>query len=214
MIGARNHEELRARKRRQLLVAFAVCCAVAACDNSADAGPEAAATAAAGPVDSLLPMDEAVRRFREGLPEVSQLSGGAGSRDELVTAFVRAVERNDTAAIRAMQVSRAEYAHLYFPGSIYMNEPYRQPPAVAWFLNSENSDKGIARVLRRLGGRGIELRGYTCSDESAEGDNSFFRSCALDYLDPEESARVRRRLFGTIMARDGHYKFLSYANDF
>lgn len=214
LISAGNHEELPARKCRRLLVALAVGWAVGACDGSAGAGAEAAASTPAAPVDSILPMDELTRRFREGLPEVRQLSGGATSRDALVTAFVLALERSDTAAIQGMQVSRAEYAHLYFPSSIYMRPPYRQPPAVAWFLNSENSTKGISRVLGRLGGRSLEFRGYTCLDESAEGNNSFFRSCALDYFDRDESARVNRRLFGTIIARDGHYKFLSYSNDF
>lgn len=213
LIGAREREGLRARQRRQLLVALALACAAAACDNSADAAAERAKAAVAAPVDSILPMDDAIRRFRAGLPAVQQLSGGASSRDELVASFVRAVELNDTAAIRLAHVSRAEYAYLYFPSSIYMSEPYRQPPAVAWFLNSENSDKGISRVLRRLGGRELAWSGYSCSDQAREGDNSFFRSCVLDYLDPAERTRVTRRLFGTIIERDGQYKFLSYAND-
>lgn len=214
LINAGNHEGLLARKRRQLLVALAISCTLLACDIGAGTATRAPVSPAAGPVDSILPMDESIRRFRTDLPEVIRLSGGANSRDELVAAFVGAVERNDTAGIRRLQLSRSEYAYLYFPSSIYMKEPYRQPPAVAWFLNSENSDKGISRVLRRLGGRGIEFRGYACSTETAEGDNTFFRSCVIDYLDPEESAHVSRKLFGAIMARDGHYKFLSFANDF
>lgn len=207
-------EGLPGRMRRQLFSMLALGCAMAACDNGTVAGGRTPRTAATGPIDSILPMGEAIERFREGLPPVTGLSGGARSRDELVTAFVGAIERNDTATIRRMHVSRAEYAYLYFPTSIYVSEPYRQPPAVAWFLNSENSDKGISRVLRRLGGNRIEFREYTCSPETREGDNSFFRSCSLEYLDPAERARVTRRLFGTIMARDGRYKFLSYANDF
>lgn len=159
-------------------------------------------------------MEEALRRFTADLPVTKALEGGAGSRDELVAGFVRAVERNDTAAIRRLHVTRAEYAYLYFPSSIYMNEPYRQPPGTAWLLNGGNSDKGVSRVLRRLGGRELEWRGYTCSIEAREGDNSFSRSCTMEFRDPETQTHVSRSLFGAIIERDGRYKFLSYANDF
>lgn len=196
--------------RRLFCVALAVGL-IAACDRREDPG---AARPESSPVDSILPMDEAVRRFRADLPAVARLEGGAPSRDELVAAFVRAIERNDTAAVRRMHVSRSEYAYLYLPSSTYMNEPYRQPPAVAWFLNAENSDKGISRVLRRLGGHDLDWRGYNCAGEAREGDNVFFRRCTLDYLDPQERTRVARRLFGTIIERGGQFKFLSYANDF
>ena len=61
-------------------------------------------------VDSILPREEALRRFREGLAPVDSLAGGAGSRDELVAAFVRGIAAADTAAIARMAVSRAEFA--------------------------------------------------------------------------------------------------------
>ena len=50
-------------------------------------------------VDSILPREEAVRRFREGLAPVDSLEGGAKSRDELVAAFVRAIAEADSAAV-------------------------------------------------------------------------------------------------------------------
>lgn len=125
-----------------------------------------------------------------------------------------AVEQNDTATVQRLHISRAEYAHLYFPSSRYMAEPYLQPPSVAWFLNAQGSDKGISRVMERLGGRDIEFTGFTCAGEAREGDNSFARSCTVLYRDPQLDARVSRRLFGAIIARGGQHKFLSYANDF
>lgn len=159
-------------------------------------------------------MAEALGRFRADLPVVRALEGGAESRDALVAAFVQAIEGNDTAAIRRLHVTRAEYAYLYFPTSIYMKEPYRQPPATAWLLNAGNSDKGISRVLRRLGGQDLEWSGPRCAAVTREGKNAFYRSCTLDYFDPEKRVRVTRRLFGSIIERDGRHKFLSYANDF
>lgn len=165
-------------------------------------------------VDSIRPMDEAVREFRADLAAVTELEGGAPSRDELVVELVRAIERSDTAAVRRMHISRAEYAYLYFPTSIYMSTPYQQPPAVAWLLSAENSEKGITRVLRRLGGHRLRFQGYACAERSREGSNSFSRSCTVRYRDPHELDFVSRRLFSTIIERGGQHKFLSYANDF
>lgn len=165
------------------------------------------------PLDSILPMDEAIRRFREGLPEVAGLRGGETSRDALIEAFVDAVAANDTSAVQGLLVSRTEYAYLYFPSSIYMNKPYQQAPALAWFLNVQSGEKGISRVMRRLGGQELAMESYSCGEPSREGTNTFWRSCTLTYRDRLENAPVTRRLFGTIMERDGRYKFLSYAND-
>lgn len=213
--NAMIRQEKPARPRRLFFIALVCGLLAFACDGSKDRPPVLSARSeTAGAVDSILPMDEAIRRFRAGLPVVRELAGGAASRGELVAAFVHAIERNDTAAVRRMLVSRAEYAYLYFPSSAYMSEPYRQAPAVAWFLNAENSDKGISRVLRRLGGHDLEWRGYGCAGGAREGENLFSRLCTLDYLDPQEKKWVTRRLFGSIIERGGRYKFLSYANDF
>lgn len=201
-----------ARARRLFSLALAIGVVLGACGRNEARDADAYAVPA-GPIDSILPMAEALRRFTAELPVTRELEGGAESRDELVTAFVRAIELNDTAAIRRLHVSRAEYAYLYFPTSVYMREPYRQPPATAWLLNAGNSDKGASRVLRRLGGHDLQWSGYRCAAPAREGSNTFYRSCTLDYLDPETRVRVTRRLFGSIMERDGRHKFLSYAND-
>lgn len=214
LTSTRIYTEKPARLRRLFCVAFAIGL-LSGCDQKSEQpAPPDIGTPRLGIVDSMLSMDEAIRRFRADLPVVQKLEGGSASRDELIAAFVRAVEQNDTAVVRRLHISRAEYAYLYFPSSTYMNAPYRQPPAVAWFLNTENSDKGISRVMRRLGGHDLEWRGYSCAREGREGENAFSRSCTLDYFDPREGTRVTRQLFGSILERDGQHKFLSYANDF
>lgn len=201
--------------RRPLLAALLLALGTTACSQPG-AKPQQAAGADTAPGEQATPasIDSALASFREGLPVVTRLEHGQLSRDALVENFVRAVERNDTAAVSRMHVSRAEYAYLYFPTSIYMREPYAQPPAIAWLLTSQNSEKGISRVLRRLGGRQIGFAGYRCAEESREDGNTFWRSCALTYRDPRDRTPVTRRLFGAIIERDGRYKFLSYANDF
>jgi hypothetical protein len=166
-----------------------------------------------GPVDSIIPNPEAQRRFREGLPEVSALAGGSDGREALVRRFAEAVERHDTAALRAMVMSRAEFAYLYYPHTRYTRRPYELPPELLWFQIQQNSEKGIVRVLRRLGGSSLDVRSVECEDEpESVGPARLWNRCLVHGAGagPEGA----RRLFGSIVELDGRYKFVSYANDF
>jgi hypothetical protein len=194
----------------------------AACDASGSAPLRVAHAAAEGAnevhaqgavVDSSLPLDEALRRFRVGLPAVTRLSGGAPTREALIRRFVRAVEGRDTAAVREMVLSRAEFAYLYYPHSPFTGEPYKQMAGLVWFLTRANSSKGITRVFDRLGGRPLAYRGHQCSSEpQRQGPNLLWENCSLRLGEQDEQSEVR--LFGSVIERDGELKFVSYANDF
>lgn len=175
-------------------------------------------TTVAGPasgqvVDSLLPMEEELRRFRADLPAPTGLSGGERSRDRLVRRFVTALETRDSASLRAMLISRAEFAHLYFPVSEYTKPPYRQKPSLVWFRMSAVSEQGLSRALARDGGSPVNFRGYRCDATPARrGPNRLWQGCRLR-VDGGGAAR-ERRLFGTIIERGGHFKFLTYATEY
>jgi hypothetical protein len=182
-------------------------------ESASRATDSSAATATApGIVDSVFPPEEAMRRFREGLPAVSRLENAAPSRDALVRRFVRALEQRDTAALRTMVVTRAEFAYLYYPTSPHARPPTQQPPALVWFLHLENSEKGVGRALDRFGGRRIGLRGYTCATPArVEGGNTIWDDCPLRIGAGDDTATVR--LFAGVIERAGQFKILSYAND-
>lgn len=165
-------------------------------------------------IDSALPPGEALRRFQSELPRVTAFAGGAPGRDDLVTRFVTAMESGDTAALERLAVSKAEYAFLYFPSSIYTRKPYELPPDIAWLLADQNSQKGLTRITRRLAGKPLTFSSYECGEPIVEGDNRFWRTCHMTYVDPTTGQPITRRLFGAIIERAGAYKFLSYANDF
>jgi hypothetical protein len=119
------------------------------------------------------------------------------------------VERHDTADLRAMVMSRAEFAYLYYPHTQYTRRPYELPPELLWFQIGQNSEKGIVRVLRRLGGQPLGVRSTKCEDEPEKvGPTRLWNRCLVRRAGAEE------RLFGSIMELDGRYKFVSYANEF
>jgi hypothetical protein len=193
--------------------------AVVACNGTAaDAAPAAStdtpAAVPAGVVDSLLPIEEEIRRFRVATPDsIGRLEGGARSREALVKAYVAAIERTDSLALNRLLVSQAEYAWLVYPESELTRPPYRQKPALAWFMMQNATDQGIIRVLNRHGGKPLGYVGFGCEPEPAlQGANRTWRQCRMRFT--ENGAEVERKLFGGILERDGTYKFLTYATDY
>lgn len=165
-------------------------------------------------VDSIIPMDQALDRFREGLIEPAGLAGGEGSRDDLVGKVVRAFEAQDTMAFEALAVNRAEWAFLYYPDNALSKPPYELPPALAWFQRQEASRKGVLRGLRELGGHRVTYQGHTCSpDPVLEGENRIWTGCVVT-LRRDDGDPVTIGLFAAILERDGRFAVLSYDNDF
>lgn len=220
------------RHRLSLLPALAFVAAVAAChagearQDTASATPLAESAvkpvedtsyklAPGYTVDSVHPVEEELRRFREGLgPAPTRLLDGAPSMDSLIHRFAADVERADTNDLRALHVTRAEYAWLLYPESPFTHPPYRQPPDLAWMLLREGSVKGLTRLMTRRGGKPLGLVRWECDHTPVvEGRSRYFKQCVLHTAGPAGSARAER-LFGTVVERDGTYKIASYANEY
>jgi hypothetical protein len=163
-------------------------------------------------IDSILPREEALRRFRRNLQPVEALEGGRGSRDSLVAAYLAALEARDTAALAAMAVSPAEFGYLYYPTTPQGRPPYNLAPELMWFLLDQRSDQGMRDALRIYGGRDLTLLGHDCGPgESVEGENTIWGPCQVRFRTAQGDT-VSQRLFSQIIRRGGRYKFLSYAN--
>lgn len=197
------------------ILAGVACLASLACkpaSGSQVADTAAASAAPAGIVDSVFPPEEAMRRFREKLPVVSELASAEPTRDALVRRFVSAIERRDTATLRTMVMTRGEFAYLYYPTSPHARPPAQQPPALVWFLHTQSSEKGVSRALNRFGGRRIGVRGHTCSPPArVEAENVIWDDCRLHIGTGGDTSSIR--LFGGVIERGGRFKILSYAND-
>ena len=173
--------------------------------------PPASKSAAAG--DSIFPMEIMIARFQAGRPAVTSLADGAArSRDALVARVVEAVADSSAAALQALTMNAAEFGHLYFPTSIYSREPYAQPPEVTWLLMSQNSRKGLVRLLREYGGQSLVTAGYNCGGEpKVEGSNRIHERCTVRIRAAD--GRVEEvRLFGSIIERAGRFKLVSLSN--
>jgi hypothetical protein len=201
---------------------------VGACDRANAGRTEAAsaASAAAGAVDtsrpwrkpgdkidSILPMPEYLRRFRQGMVEPARLSGGAESRDELARRFLAALSARDASAFADLAVSRAEFAWLVFPHHLYHNPPYELDPDIFWIQLKAGSAEGLGATLQRYGGARLTLLGQSCQRDTVQiksGPVRVWSACELRFRAGDSV--LTRRLFGSIVERDGRLKLLSFAN--
>jgi hypothetical protein len=160
-------------------------------------------------------MPEYLRRFREGLRVAVDFQGGAASRDALARRFLSAVSARDSGAFPALVISRAEFAWLVFPHHSYASPPYQLDPAIFWMQLTAGSAKGLGRTLDRLGGRELAFQTLDCRRDTLQvkrGPIRVWSSCRVRYR--EGDRLVTRRLFGSIVEREGRFKLLSFANDY
>ncbi len=167
-------------------------------------------------VDSILPVEEGLRRFRVAIggDSVRALENGAPSRDLLVQHFIGALAASDTASLAKSLLSAREFAWLVYPESPYTHAPYTQSPALVWNQIQNPGASGLTRLVRRLAGKQLRYDRYECQDKpDHQGRNSIWTGCTVRVAEPGEQVR-NRRLFGSIIERDGRFKFVSYSNEF
>ncbi|MFL5521871.1 MAG: hypothetical protein ACJ8B6_13095 [Gemmatimonadales bacterium] len=163
-------------------------------------------------VDSILPIEEHLRRFRTGLTQVASMQGGADSEHELVQAFLAAVSTQDSITLSHLLLSREEFAWLYYPAHAYSRPPYELDPGSFWTLIRGNGGKGFTRLLREYGGHRLGYVTHGCKPSNAvQAPMREWNQCEVGLTRDGEQAV--KRMFGSIVSIGGRYKFVSYAND-
>jgi hypothetical protein len=218
-----GRQQLVRRTRGYPCAAFAFAAALSACGEPGErplrtaadsqAAHVAEVAAAGGVVDSILPMDEQLRRFREGMTAPDGLRNAETSRDALVIRWLSAISASDTATLNALLLDRAEFAYLYFPSSPMVAPPYEAPPQLLWGQILASSNEGLPKMLSRFAGKPLSAPTLSCPDSGVvEGDNRTWSRCELSFR-VNGAETVRGRFFGTIVERGGRFKFLGYANE-
>ena len=171
-----------------------------------------ATVASAGVVDSAIPREEALRRFREGIPPIDSLEGGASSMAGLVQTFVRALEAKDTTTLRRLVLTRREFAWTYYETNPQSLPPYDLEPSLFWFLLEGGNRGGLVKLLESRGGFPLEYLRFRCGGEpSRQGRNVVHGPCAIVRRTGSGDSVVER-IFGPIVERDGRWKFVTYAS--
>ena len=175
----------------------------------------AVATLVAGVIacaSSAEPHEAELRDFRAELGAAPEtLSGGSPSARALVHRWVRAVQAADSAELRRMAITRAEFAYLYYPSSPIARPPYDLPPALMWLQLESNSGKGVRDVLRKRARAPLWMVDFACDLPDTQGRNRIHGGCHVQRRTAQGDT-LTERLFGAILERDGRFKFLSYSS--
>lgn len=169
--------------------------------------------AAGGVVDSILPVAEHLKRFRETVNrQPDTLSGASPSLDALVGRWASAVANADSAAFDALVIDAAEFAWLYHPDSKMSKPPYEAPPGLLWGQILASSNDGARAVLKVFGGRPLRVLAVNCPEPTVEGANRLYERCTVRVRSGDAPAQDGR-YFGTILEREGRFKFIGLANE-
>lgn len=197
-------------RARLLVLALAACQPVGGFESGEDRPTRLGSTSVT--VDSIRPIEEEIELFRASLPEhPTTVSGGAASVDELLEAFVAAVNRGDGRRLAELTLTRAEFAYFYYPHTRYTRPPYELSPALVWYRLASRSSRGASRLTTTFESRELQLRGSSCASPEALGDGRL-HDCLATVLDAD-GRWVDVRIFGRILERDGRYKFVSLGNE-
>lgn len=173
----------------------------------------AAATESQAAAEPVLTIEEEVALFRQEVGESADaLAGGAQSREALVRRFIAALEAGDGPALGPMLLGPAEFIDLYYPHTRFTARPYEMSPQLVWFQLENYGSRGVFRALNRYGGHPLRYRGHRCETTTEEGPNTVYGGCVVDIANPETGQPETVSLFGQILERDGHFKFISYGN--
>jgi hypothetical protein len=165
-------------------------------------------------VDSLLPIEEELRRFRERIPPLDALQVGWESPEALVAVLIQRLESADTLGIAELALNRAEFAYLYYPHSVYTEPPYELSPALVWFQLQNRSSRGLARLLQRYAGETLFTVGHHCPDEGeAFGEGWLWHGCRV-IAELPSGERVEEQIFGSIFRFGDLYKFVGFSNEY
>jgi len=186
-------------------IAIILSVALAACGGSH------APSAREAVVDSAVSIDTLLSRFRSGLERPAGFMGGAVSRDALIRRFVEATERADSAALRDLALTRAEFAWLYYPSLPEAAPPYELDPRLMWFMIETNSGRGLRSLLEERGGRPLGFVDYACAGQRRPGENTVWGPCTIRRLQSPRDTTAEV-LFGPVVEHGGRFKLVSFAN--
>lgn len=162
-------------------------------------------------VDSIFPPAEALARFRSATtgPAPTAFSGGAPSADALLRRYWAALVAADTAAVRPLALSRAEFAWVYFAGSA--EEQSGLQPHIAWRMLESTSGVGLQRAQGRASGASATvLRTFCAGAPRTAGEVRSVGPCGVVVAPggPRDSLPLAAR----IVIRNGVAKLFGYAN--
>jgi len=144
------------------------------------------------------------------------LSGGAKSKEELVSRLVDALSHQDAEKLRALRVNQEEYVGIILPGSVPKGQPLRKwPPDVTGYFFRDMDTKcryAEQHLLELFGGHDMTVESF----EFERGTTQFANYVAYRQLRvklKDTTSKEADLATGSIAEVNGRYKFISFLAD-
>jgi hypothetical protein len=148
-----------------------------------------------------------------GGSSTSFLSNAYPSTEALSTAVIAAVERRDTAALRAVALNEEEFREHVWP-ELPASRPERNLPfSYVWGDLRQKSDAGLALTLQRHGGRRYALVSVRHVGETTHYPSYVVHRETVLHVRDEAGMVTDLRLFGSVIQKDDVWKVFSYVVD-
>lgn len=140
---------------------------------------------------------------------------GAASKEELVTHFLDALERNDANGLRRLRITETEYKGIVLPGHVAVGQAFRHyPDEVADFAWATLDTKSLyyeRYLLTEFGGRHYEVREVRFERGTADyAGYSAHKQLRLSLAHDGTEAELAT---GSIVRVGDRYKFASFVRD-
>ena len=181
-----------------------------ACQRTADTSGAASSNRA--PANERNATDAQLAEFRAASgPPVSRFSDASPSLDSLVRRFAIALETGDTTALRRMTLTRAEFAWLYYPESPQSKPPYELDADMMWDQIQTRSSRGLMRAVREYSPGHLDYLRFECEAVPMQlGAVRLYNGCRVVHT--YHGKPLAEPLFGSIIERDGQFKFVGLSN--
>jgi hypothetical protein len=139
------------------------------------------------------------------------------SLEEMVTAALDALEREDADALRRLAITRDEFDRVVWPGLEVAQLDPPWPQDFVWSQHEMRHENGLRRALKLFGGhqldyRGLEFTGTTSEHDTGNGSYTIHRDSLLE-LATADGETVTARIFGSVIVVGGRYKIYSFIVD-
>lgn len=136
------------------------------------------------------------------------LAHSGDSIDDLAQRVLTAIESKDIATLDALRINRDEFKKYLWPE--FPASTNNTPFDFAWDNLNGKTTKGMTRAIADIGGQEFRLVGVTFEKETEKYPTfTLYTSAVLDVTDLNGNKK-QLKFCGSIVERNGEYKFLSY----
>lgn len=142
------------------------------------------------------------------------LNGGASSTESLVHLALKGLQKNDTALLQSLAITKDEYMDIVFPeqGMHWAGARDSRPEVreFLWENHFGSSVKGLRRTLRDLGGRKLTLRNIEFTGGEKKYISYTIHEATLLTVEDEQGKEHQIKAVGSIIEKDGTFKLMAW----